>query len=114
MIRIIKIIRKIKAQAAQISLTILNDHRLITISDRLHKLGATETEVSQVRSVLGKRLKKAFADQGRNRASSWVWIRPGWAKTSWLATTPVYRSEDIPLLDETIASSPLCAHLVGA
>lgn len=114
MIRTIKVIRRIKAIAATTNPRVLNDSRLITISDRLRKLGADDTLINQVKSVLGKRLKKAFLDSGTIRNVRWVRIIPGWAKKSWFTTTPVYRSTDMPMLDEIIASSPICAHLVGA
>jgi len=114
MIRTIKIIRRIRAAAARTSITVLNDRRLLTISDRLRQLGADDMVIKQVKSVLGKRLKALFAELGRFRDTSWVRISPGWAKKSWFTTTPVYRLSDMPLVDEIIASSPICAYLVGA
>jgi hypothetical protein len=110
--RTITAIRRSIAAAKTVHFIALNDPRLITISGYLAGLGADDKLIRSTKSVLGGRVKKAFAAVGLTRSSILTRIKPRPAHRSWLQTTPGYLPEQLPILEAIVKAYPRTAHLV--
>lgn len=111
--RTITAIRRSIAAAKTVHFLDLNDPRLITISGYLRSLGADDTLIRSTKSVLGGRIKKAYAAAGRTRAAILTRIKPRPAHRSWLTATPGYGPQDLPLLAGIVAGYAKTAHLIS-
>ena len=110
--RTITAIRRSIAAARTVSFLDLNDPRLITISAYLRTLGADDQLIRSTKSVLGGRIKKAYAAAARIRAGILTRIKPKRAHRSWLTVTPGYGPQDLPLIASVVAGYAKTAHLV--
>ncbi|MEU4296419.1 hypothetical protein [Kitasatospora aureofaciens] len=111
--RTITAIRRTIQAALMVHYLDLNDPRLTTISNYLASLGADEKLIGSTKSVLGGRIKKAFAAAGITRSGLLTRIKPRKAHRSWLKVTPGYLPEQLPILDQVISCYPKTAHLVA-
>lgn len=112
--RTITAIRRTIATAKTVHFLDLNDPRLITISSYLTSLGADQQLIRSTKSVLGGRIKKAFAKAGLVRAGLLTRIKPRKAHRSWLTVTPAYTEAQLPILAAIVAGYPKTAHLLAA
>lgn len=110
--RTITAIRRTIAAAKTVHFLDLNDPRLVTISQYLRNLGADDKLIRSTKSVLGGRIKKAYAAAGRTRAAILTRIKPRKAHRSWLTATPGYAPQELPLIADIVAGYPKTAHLV--
>lgn len=110
--RTITAIRRSIAAARTVSYVDLNNPALVTISQYLRSLGADDQLIRSTKSVLGGRIKKAYAAAGRTRAGILTRIKPKRAHRSWLAVTPGYAPTDLPLIARIVAGYSKTAHLV--
>ena len=90
----------------------LNDPRLTTISGYLANLGADPRLIRSTKSVLGARIKKAFATAGLTRSGLLTRIKPRKAHRAWLTITPAYTQAQLPILAGIVAGYPKTAHLL--
>jgi hypothetical protein len=107
-----RITRRTIAAALTVHYLQLNDPRLTTISTYLESLGADQTLIRSTKSVLGGRIKKAFAAAGLTRPSILVRVKPRPAHRSWLTRTPAYFADQLPILADIVAGYGRTAHLV--
>lgn len=111
--RTITAIRNTIAVARTVHFLDLNNPNLITISNYLADLGADDQLIRSTKSVLGGRIKKAFAAAGITRSGLLTRIKPRKAHRSWLTVTPGYLPEQLPLLAQAVAGYPKTAHLIS-
>lgn len=107
-----RIARRVIAAACTVHFLDLNDPSLITISAYLTNLGADAQLIRSTKSVLGGRIKKAFAAAGIARSGLLTRIKPARGHRSWLTRTPAYTAEQLPLLAQVVAGYPKTAHLI--
>ena len=105
-------IRRSIAAALTVSFLDLNDPRLVTISQYLRSLGADDQLIRSTKSVLGGRIKKAYAQAGLTRRGLLTRIKPRRAHRSWLTVTPGYAPAELGLVAQIVAAYPKTAHLV--
>jgi hypothetical protein len=111
--RTITAIRRSIAAARSIHFLDLNDPRLVTISQYLRTLGADDQLIRSTKSVLGGRIKKAYAKAGLVRAGLLTRIKPKAAHRSWLTLSPGYAPQELPLVAGIVAAYPKTAHLIS-
>jgi hypothetical protein len=107
-------IRRTITAARTVDFLDLNDSRLTTISGYLRALGADADLIKRTKSVLGGRIKKAFAAAGIVRSGLLTRIKPRRAHRSWLTVTPAYSEAQLPILAAAVAGYPKTAHLIAA
>lgn len=110
--RTITAIRRSIAAARTVSFLDLNNPELVTISQYLRNLGADDRLIRSTKSVLGGRIKKAYAAAGLRRPGLLTRIKPKRAHRSWLTLTPGYGPQDLPLIASVVAGYAKTAHLV--
>jgi hypothetical protein len=89
----------------------LNNPRLTTISNYLADLGADARLIRSTKSVLGRRIKAAFAAAGLTRATVLARVKPARGRRSWLTRTPAYAPEQLATVAQVVADYPPTTHL---
>jgi hypothetical protein len=106
-------IRRTITAARTVHFLDLNDPRLTTISGYLAGLGADAALIRSTKSVLGGRIKKAFAKASLTRSGLLTRIKPKRCHRSWLTVTPAYTEAQLPILADVVAGYPKTAHLIA-
>lgn len=101
--------RRVLAAAKSVTLTDLNDSSLVTVSEFLRSLGATDDLVRRYASQVGKRAKAT----GVARSSRWIVVAHR-ARRAFTKTGAAYAPDSLPGLLAVIADYLRTAHLAAS